>query len=712
MHLFNPDLAEALGWTLLHSLWQGLLIFVITVPVLVFLKKHAPSVRYPILCLALLLLTTMMAATFYLHLPESYTASQLPDTILPSPEVSNSISPVVADSPETVTTPISTHSLRRSANDFIHQYAEWLVNGWLIGVLLFAMRWLAGLLYTYRLKRQGVIAADKTWQKQVDHWSKKIGITRGVRLLESVKTEVPVILGHLKPVILLPVGTLSGLSPQQIEVIILHELAHIRRHDFVINLLVSALEIVLFYHPVYWWLADQIQQEREKSCDDIAVAVCGNARLYARTLLLMEEKRQQNSLAMAYQGKKHHLLERIKRICMATPVSYRPEYGKAGLSLAFLMLLVAVSWAKMPETPIPDAVPNVTEHESVDDPTETHTTPIAAPESSAKSTAKPVTDAQTEVAVSNLSTPPKTVSLRTAADTIPYVPDIPAMRNAPKLPTPPDFPYTLEKLNSELAAKSDDHTFLRKTIDQYRASLEDWQSKVKQQYMAPWQERKDQLQDVYETWKDQIHKLAKGDQVAESVALKGGILYFERAVKEHENAVKNAENQIKDELENYIKEFENAVKAHENKQADHDERMAIHDDRMHIHDLRMSVHDSRMTIHDQRLSIHDVRMSFHDDRMAAHDVLMAAFEKEFFSALEADGLGKRSDKVLEFIATTRQVIANGKILEAALAQKYMALLKKYGFQVKEGSSFIYEVNEHSRRIGTSNGFSTFSREDE
>ncbi|PHN02801.1 M56 family metallopeptidase [Flavilitoribacter nigricans] len=702
LNLFQPDWAEALGWTLLHSLWQGTLIFVLTLPLLVLFKKQAPRLRYNILCLALLLLVGSMAFTFYLYLPESPAT-----TVWLEADMAAGTEETAGALPANQQTPIDFGteaglSFRASVHEFIQLYSGYLVNLWLAGVCFFAFRWLGGLIYTYRLRRFGSRPADSSWQDKVHNWSAKMGIRKGVRLLESVKTEVPLILGHLKPVVLVPLGTLNGLAPEQVEAIIIHELAHIRRHDFLMNLLIAALEMVLFYHPVYWWLSNQIQQEREQCCDDIAVAVCGNARLYAQTLLLMEEKRQQKSLAMALQGKKHHLLDRIKRICIAAPASYRTDYGKAGLSLALLLAIGVASWAKMPEKP--DFVP---ETEALTAPLETITTieSAALPQ-------EPLTATTPDLpTLPNLPAAPAATNPGTEpSDTIPYKPNIPAMRNEPTLPAPPDFPYSLEKLESELASKSDDHEFLRGTIEKFQASLDSWQAKVKNDYLGAWQQRQDQMKAFYNDWKAKIKQQAAGDNIAEAVALKKGIKFFENSIKEHENAIKEAENVVKSDLENYIKNFENTIKDHEKKQADHDSRMEVHEDRMRVHDLRMSAHDGRMNIHDARMSVHDVRMDFHDDRMTAHDILMAAFEKEFFSALEADGLGKKSDKQLMFVATKDEVTVNGKALSGQQAQKYRTMLKKYGFEVPENGQFVFKIDENSRSIGTQNSYSTSHNE--
>jgi beta-lactamase regulating signal transducer with metallopeptidase domain len=138
---------------------------------------------------------------------------------------------------------------------------------------------------------RGVREASAEWQRVAEHLSESLGLRRAVRLLESAAVEVPSVLGSLRPVILLPASTLTGLTPEQIEMVLAHELAHIRRHDFLVNLLQALVETLMFYHPAVWWMSRRVRIERENCCDDLAVAVCGNPLQYARALTRLEELR-------------------------------------------------------------------------------------------------------------------------------------------------------------------------------------------------------------------------------------------------------------------------------------------------------------------------------------------------------------------------------------------------------------------------------------
>jgi beta-lactamase regulating signal transducer with metallopeptidase domain len=703
----KPELAEAIGWTLIHSLWQGALVFMLLAPLLTLFKDHTPQLRYNLLCLGLMVFLAGMITTFYLSLPEP-----LPSAVWTEQEiVATNSSAASMETPEAVHKPapaVYAFSLR----PLIHKYAGYLVRIWLLGGLLFGLRWMTGIFYTRRFKTTLVRDLAPEWQEQVNVWCRKLGIHRSVRLLESAKVEVPLIIGHFKPYILLPIGTVNGLSPQQIEAILVHELAHIKRHDFLVNLLLSGLEIILFYHPLYWWIANRIHQEREKCCDDIAVSACGNPRLYARTLLLMEEKRQQKTLAMTYQGKKHHLLDRIKRIC-STTTHHRFEFGKAGLSFLLLLAAAAISWAQLPAEPaFETAVETITELEHPILPTPEPVEPVAA--NIAESLPPLSNEPQEPTGVTEPSVAlPSVPSSRTTilnighrpqanADTIPYTANIPEMQVKPTLTQPPAFPFTKDEVLQIFTKEAAERSGYRAKIDQYYDQLKSWKEQTRQQYLQPWDQWQDQVKSYYQDWKTDLDRKSQGDQLAYHIAVNKGSRQFSEALSAEESAIRNSENSIKADIEEYIRGFEDALRTAGEQRKDHDERMAVHDDRMRIHDIRMTIHDVRMTIHDARMGIHDTRMDFHDDRMAAHDFIIGKFEKELFDALAADGLYVRdSKKDLTLVIDEEKMTVNGQDVSPQQYTKYGQLIRKYGFDYSREAPFVVKINDKMYQIGNS-----------
>src|SRR5262249_31480014 len=160
-----------------------------------------------------------------------------------------------------------------------------------------------------RLVTRSASPACEPWLSLARRLSLALGVRQAVRLLESTAIEVPAVLGLLRPVILLPASAVTGLTPAQLEMILAHELAHIRRHDFLVTLFQSAVETLLFYHPAVWWISRQVRIERENCCDDLAVAVCGTPLQYARALARLEELRAE-ALPLAVSANGGSLMER------------------------------------------------------------------------------------------------------------------------------------------------------------------------------------------------------------------------------------------------------------------------------------------------------------------------------------------------------------------------------------------------------------------
>ena len=216
----------------------------------------------------------------------------------------------------------------------------WIVTTWFVGVFALAVRQFGGWIMLRRLCGAGAEPADEVLAGKLRNIAQRLGVQRAVRLLCSVNVAVPSAIGHLKPVILLPASLLSGLSTQQIEALLAHELAHIRRHDYLVNLVQSTCETLLFYHPAVWWLSCEIRREREHCCDDLAVQVCGDRIAYARTLATLEERRfTVVTAAMAATG--GSLMHRIRRI-VGQPAARNAPRGTWLPGLLVLPLCLAV----------------------------------------------------------------------------------------------------------------------------------------------------------------------------------------------------------------------------------------------------------------------------------------------------------------------------------------------------------------------------------
>ncbi len=188
----------------------------------------------------------------------------------------------------------------------------WLVEAWLLGVALFSLRSAGGFVLLERERRKRSITASPRVLEICHALQRRLGLERTIRYCECQWLQTPAVIGWFRPIVLLPVTALTGLSPEQLQLVIVHELAHIQRLDPFVNVFQIAVETLLFYHPGVWWLNQRIRAEREHCCDDVAISFCGNPVEYARALTLMEEWRSAPTLAMA--ANRGPLSERIFRV--------------------------------------------------------------------------------------------------------------------------------------------------------------------------------------------------------------------------------------------------------------------------------------------------------------------------------------------------------------------------------------------------------------
>jgi beta-lactamase regulating signal transducer with metallopeptidase domain len=215
-----------------------------------------------------------------------------------------------------------------------------LILLWIAGVSMLSLRLLTGWIWVQRLRTHGTAPAADQWLRMAARLSRRLHIGRAIVLLESTLVEVPTVIGWLRPIVLLPASAVAALSPQQLEAILAHELAHIRRHDYLVNLLQTLVETLLFYHPAVWWLSRRIRIERENCCDDLAVRLCGDPVAYAIALTDLESLRSATApahhIAMAATG--GALLQRIRRL-LGVPSAHS---GRAPAWLAGSVVLLLI----------------------------------------------------------------------------------------------------------------------------------------------------------------------------------------------------------------------------------------------------------------------------------------------------------------------------------------------------------------------------------
>lgn len=329
------SVVSALGWTLVHSVWQGTLIAIIAVAGFTVLNKRYASLRYNfgIILLSLQLLTSIVTFFYYQLITP---VKNLANNSL------NSLSTPVRNIPLNWQKVDYNLSMATKIQIWLNMHIYELVICWLIGAAFLMLRFAAGWIYTERLRSSARIVMDKEWRVRFGVLIAKLNISQSVEFRQTTKILTPMVIGAFKPVVLIPFGFLTGFSTSQIEAILAHELAHIRRNDYLVNMLQSFVEVVFFFHPALWWISEKVRTEREHCCDDIALTVCNDKMSLAKALVKVAEWQSAPHLAMAFASKKPLLLNRISRVL---GIDSKPKRILVNwpVTLVFLSLMVGFS---------------------------------------------------------------------------------------------------------------------------------------------------------------------------------------------------------------------------------------------------------------------------------------------------------------------------------------------------------------------------------
>ena len=305
----SNNLLSALSDTLLNSIWQGLALAAAAALILISTRRSTAAFRYNLLLGALVAFTCISAYTFVHALQPGSSETVMEVNMIQTATHQ-------AANRTTVIGPVNLaySSWRDGILGFMQSNSRQIVAIWLVIVFIRCLQLLTGIQGLYDLRRRQVFDVSAYWTDRVTRISEKMGINRAVKLAESGIAKVPVMIGYLKPIILLPLGMLTALTTAEIEAILIHELAHIRRRDYVVNFLQHLLEILFFFNPAVLWVSAQIRKERENCCDDIVLEQTGNHISYIKALVACQEYQAQPELAMALQGQRGSLLGRVNRM--------------------------------------------------------------------------------------------------------------------------------------------------------------------------------------------------------------------------------------------------------------------------------------------------------------------------------------------------------------------------------------------------------------
>jgi beta-lactamase regulating signal transducer with metallopeptidase domain len=298
----SPEIITALCWTLIHSLWQGCILAMLAGGIIMFTKNAKATVRYYLLLTVFFSFPITAVITFFTALNNKGLATS---------EFLSSSFLLQLD------TGISSEGLLRLSFEpivgFFNRHEQTIVSCWIIICILKTIRLIQGLRHLHRLTHRDVVDVPAYWKRKVSALSLAMGVGQPIKLLESSRINVPAVVGLLKPCILVPLGFFAKLSADDVEAILLHELAHIQRKDYFVNLLQTVVEISFFFNPAILWVSSLIKAERENCCDDLAVTHLKSNKQFIQALLQFHEV---HSLpyAMPFMGSSMSLLSRVNRI--------------------------------------------------------------------------------------------------------------------------------------------------------------------------------------------------------------------------------------------------------------------------------------------------------------------------------------------------------------------------------------------------------------
>jgi len=328
VNFLPPDLMEALFGTLLHSLWIGLVTALLAALFIVGTKNRQPVLRYNLLVALLSVFSLSMMVVFVQSLNKVNIIASLFGF---SQSQQNAIFKFQLD-------------IFTALNQFfevLKHYAGPMILVWLLIILFKSIQLLVGLHGVSYLKRTKNFAAGNYWEQKVATLARQLNINQSIAIFQSGLAKIPMVIGHFKPVVLMPIGLLNHLSLNEVEAILSHELAHIKRRDYLVNILQNIVEVLFFFNPAVLWLSKIIREERENCCDDLAIACTNDKNGYLKALVSCQEfSLNSTGFAMSMANEKGQLIARIRRIAFNNRTTLSGfEKTTLAVSLCFFLAL-------------------------------------------------------------------------------------------------------------------------------------------------------------------------------------------------------------------------------------------------------------------------------------------------------------------------------------------------------------------------------------
>jgi len=314
----SPEFAQRLSASLLHFVWQGSVIGLVTAAALRMLRRQSSEVRYATGIAGMIAMLFAPIVTFVFQTQVGAISKELLH-----------LATITTFNSDGVVAPASV----------VTMWSKVILFVWCIGVAAFLLRLVVGWHLSRQLVRLAISVVPADVQQVFNELRQQLGLNSCIRLLVHSRIDSPVVIGWLRPVVLLPASALTGLGEKHLVALFAHELAHIRRHDFLVNMLQRCVEAMLFYHPAVWWMSRRIRAERENCCDDLAVRVCGNRRTYVEALVLLERERQTVPV-LAVAAADSNIVQRVRRILGLE--NYAVDWESAAIALTFVIVWMIV----------------------------------------------------------------------------------------------------------------------------------------------------------------------------------------------------------------------------------------------------------------------------------------------------------------------------------------------------------------------------------
>ena len=636
--IFSGAWSDALVWTLVHSIWQGAVAMILLITFLRIIPGRNSSARYIVATVTLTVFLLSSVITYlllYNHEP-AVTARLIPQ---PQPEKIGALT----TGADTVVTVLS------GFYSFVESNLFWITLIWMTGAFLFSLRMVSGFFYISAIKKNATPLGEE-WHTMIQQLSDRIGLDKIVMLSESKGIQVPFVVGFLKPVILMPVGMMSGLSIQQLETILVHELMHIKRNDYIINVIQTVVESVFFFNPFVWVMSSAIRREREHCCDDEVVKY-GDRLSYAYALTRLEELNlRQASPALSLAENKNQLLNRIKRIMEKSVQNYSVKERIVPVVLLIVGLICA-SWFSI-------APANAIDNDELSFQV-ANDTPKLKKTSRAQSKKKiTVTDREGNPVIVEAEKEPSSydMSFGYNCSVPPMAPPAPVepFEPLPGVPFPPMEPFEAPMIagfNFMFDMDSIPTSMFRNNVE-WEAFSEDFQLKFKEKFG-----------DFYKKHGEEMDKMMK--EMGEEFETSFNKEWLEEIQIEAQHSQERAQHHM-----------EEARAAMERDDQFHDERQVMAEQRA----KQLQEHQEMLRNHEQELIKHQKEMQLHEERMKK-------FEVELREELVKDGYLGKDEKISNMHWNSDgNIEINGKDIKQEHRLKYQDLHRKH---FKQGGSFHY-----------------------